>query len=124
MRIRSGDLVDLIEFLSVDDSVRSWGSRTGGSAQPPFDLDHDEHIVRIVAQEGASLDGLAFHTSKGRESQWYGKRGGHPTEYKASADDPIVGIEREGGTFCPRITRVVRLSEARDVAPGSIASFV
>ena len=113
VRIRSGTLIDLIEFVYADGSVRSWGSLTGGSADPPFDLAPDEHIVRLAVRHGDSLDGLAVHTSGGRESPWYGGRGGAPRDFAAAADDPIVALERAPGGFCPSIARVVRLSEAR-----------
>jgi hypothetical protein len=110
--IRNGHLIDLIRFFHADKSVQSWGSETGGSEAPEFALAPDENIVRIVARQGDSLDGLRFYTSHGRESQWYGGHGGTQMEFEASPDDPIVALERGSG-FCPRIVRAIRLSAAR-----------
>ena len=113
VRIRSGALIDWIQFVAADGSTQSWGSETGGCEAPPFDLALDEHIVRVAAQQGDSLDGLRLHTTRGRESQWYGGRGGRPQEFAAPPGDPIVALERAPHDFCPRIARAVRLSEAR-----------
>ena len=113
VRIRSGTLIDWIQFVAVDGSTQSWGSERGGSEAPPFDLAPDEHIVRVAAQQGDSLDGLRIYTTRGRESQWYGGRGGRPQEFAAPPGDPIVALERVPHGFCSRIARAVRLSEAR-----------
>lgn len=106
VRIRSGKLVDLVAFVMADGQTKRWGSSSGGEEDTPFDLDRDEHIVSIVTQQGDSLDGLMFHTSKGRKSPWYGWKGGSPQVFTASAGNIIVGIRRSAGGFCPRIDGV------------------
>jgi hypothetical protein len=110
VRIRSGALIDRIEFVMIDGRVQGWGSTSGGAARTPFDLAPDEHIVQLVTQQGDSLDGLQIHTSKGRRSQWYGGRGGSQRVFAASAGNPIVSIVREPSGFCPRIAGVRLLS--------------
>ena len=47
---RTGALVDRIEFLLADGSVRGWGSTTGGTARDPFVLDDDEFLTGIEAR--------------------------------------------------------------------------
>ena len=110
MKVRSGDLIDLLEFVMADGSVKNGGFSTqGGQEQPPFDLGPDEHIVRLEVKQGIYLDGLRIHTSKGRESQWYGGGGGEETEYVGSVENPIVGFERSNEAVCPKISRIERL---------------
>ena len=109
MKVRSGDLIDLLEFVMADGSVKNGGFSTqGGQEQPPFDLGPDEHIVRLEVKQGIYLDGLRIHTSKGRESQWYGGQEGATEEFSGSAEDPIVGFERRGDGCCTRIVGVRR----------------
>lgn len=105
VKIRSGTLIDQIEFVMADGQVHTWGG-SGGNSQSPFELAPDEHIVKLVTRQGDSLDGLSLHTSKGRDSPWFGGRGGNPHTYEADADNPIIAIERDVSGFCPRIRRV------------------
>ncbi len=105
VKIQCGTLIDQIEFAMADGQVHTWGT-SGGSSRSPFDLAPDEHIVKLVTMQGDSLDGLSLHTSKGRDSPWFGGRGGSRCTYEADADNPIVAIERERSGFCPRIRRV------------------
>jgi hypothetical protein len=114
IRVRSGELLDLLEFVMADGTIENGGHYTDGGMQRPwFDLGPDEHIVRIEARQRAeSLVGLRIHTSKGRESEWYGGIDGDAEEFVGSAEDPIVGFGREAGRFCPRLTRVQRLRES------------
>ena len=119
VRVRSGGLIDSLEFVMADGAVRNGGyASPGGQPQPTFDLEPDEHVVRLeTKQEGANLVGLRIHTSKGRESQWYGGQDGTAEEFSGSAEDPIVGFERAADGFCTKIVRVRRLQDAESAAP-------
>ena len=118
VRARVGDLIDLLEFAMGDGSVANGGHpSSGGTAAPALTLDADEHIVQMeVGQmEGGSLQRVSLVTSKGRKADFGGGRSGgaaSPQTYVTTADDPIVGFERGGGGPCPRVTRVVRLSDS------------
>ena len=114
MRVRAGDLIDLLELAMADGSADNGGfASTGGKPADPFPLAPDEHLVRIEAMQDGALRGVRLHTSKGRESQWYGRQAGERVEFAGSAEDPIVGIERAETGDCPKIAAVTRL---RDVA--------
>jgi hypothetical protein len=112
VKVRAGALIDQIQFVMADKQIHTWGSN-GGESQPAFDLALDEHIVKIVAMQGDTLDGFCVHTSKGRESPWYGGRGGRRDNYEATADNPIIAIERASTGFCPRIASVRFLKDVR-----------
>ena len=111
VRVRSGALVDLLEFVMADGIVENGGHQVNtGRLQPTFTLEPDEHIIKLeTKQQDANLVGLRIHTSKGRESQWYGGQDGATEEFSGSAEDPIVGFERRGDGCCPRIVGVRRL---------------
>ncbi len=50
VRVRAGDLIDLVEFAMADGTVVNGGfTSSGGRAQAPFDLAADEVIVRLEA---------------------------------------------------------------------------
>ena len=105
--------MDLLEFVMADGAVRNGGHHSEtGQPQPTFDLEPDEHIVRLeTKQQDANLFGLRIHTSKGRESPWYGGQDGATEEFSGSAEDPIVGFERRGDGCCPRIIGIQRLRD-------------
>ena len=120
VRIRFGDLIDSIEFVLVDGSVQTDGySVAGGREQPTFDLDQDEHIVKIECEQedddpAGTLFGLQLFTSSGRISPWYGGRQGARRIFEGSEENPIIGIERGGpGGFCPKIVRVYFFNDTR-----------
>jgi hypothetical protein len=115
VRVRAGDLIDLVEFAMADGSVVNGGyTSAGGRAQPPFELAADETIVRIEAgQTRDALEGLRVRTSKGRESPWFGKQyGAEVKAFAAEADNPIVGFDRAMVGTCPPIVGVRLLDEA------------
>ncbi len=114
VRVRAGDLIDLLEFAMADGSVVNGGyAATGGRAQAPFDLGADEAIVRLEAGQGAALEGFRVRTSKGRESPWFGKQYGADVKaFAGDADNPIVGFERGMAGVCPPIVGVRLLDEA------------
>jgi hypothetical protein len=105
----------------ADGTVNDGGySSNGGIASRSFNLDPDEHIVKIEAIQGDRLNGLRVFTSAGRESEWFGRlfdgQGGRIVEhFSASAENPIVGFERNvhgaWGITCPQIIRVQKLND-------------
>ena len=112
MRIRSGDAVDSVEFVMADGTVENGGYYAfGGNQQPTFELEADEYIVRIEARQKDRLNGLKIYTSHGRASEMYGRAEGDMEAYKGTAENPIVGIQRDGPFDCPRIVSVRRLSD-------------
>ena len=115
----------MLEFIMADGAVHYGGFKSdSGQQQPSFILEPDEHLVKIVARQGDFLSGLQFHTSKGRESIWYGGPGGTVEEFTGSSEDPIVSFERNEGGFCPKLKRVVRLQESRDVSKDSPSASI
>ena len=121
MRVRAGDLVDLVQLITFDGSSNDGGySSDGGQLQPAFVLEPGERLVRVEAAQSEALHGLRLVTSTGRESPWYGNSArGTVQVFEGSAENPIVGIERSAGRLCPRIARAVRLDgsavEPKDV---------
>ncbi len=97
----------------ADGSVVNGGyASSGGRAQLPFDLAADETIVEIEAGQGKALEGLRLHTSKGRESPWYGKKVGAAVKvFSTDAGNPIVGFNRGMVGACPEIVGVRLLDE-------------
>lgn len=77
IRVRSGNLVDGIEFEYADSSRLSYGG--SGGEEAVFALDYDgrgEFLSRIQVRCGDYVDAIRFLTSTGRESPWFGGRGG------------------------------------------------
>lgn len=115
IRVRSGSLVDHIEFVMADGNVKTGGYvPPGGNRAPPFGLDPvfvldpEEHVIRIEMSQGEMLSAIKIFTSKGKETQWYGTKiqKGRLKVFAASAENPIVSFERDSGRVCPRITKV------------------
>ena len=97
----------------ADGSIKNGGFFSNvGAEQPVFDLEPDEHIVRLETKQGPNLSGLRIHTSKGRESLWYGGSNGESEDFLGSADDPIVGFARAAEAYFPKIIKIQRLQEA------------
>ena len=124
MRVRAGDLVDLVQLVKEDGSTNDGGySSDGGQLQPAFVLEPGERLVRIEAAQSEALHGLRLVTSTGRESPWYGNSArGTVQVFEGSAENPIVGIERGAGGICPRIVRVIRLATPEQISPDQQAS--
>ncbi len=120
VRARVGDGIDLLEFVMADGAVGNGGHpSTGGTAAPALSLGPDEHIVQMEVSQGATLDRVTVVTSKGRKADWQGRLasgGASPATYVTSAENPIVGFERGGGGPCPRVNRVLRLSDSAAAA--------
>ena len=69
VKIRSGKLIDLIEFVMADGKTKSWGSQTGGTEAIPFDLAHDELIVGVLSkilEAVLNLSDMRCHPVHGR----------------------------------------------------------
>ena len=133
IRVRSGNLVDYVEFMMADGSLKNGGYIPAGGNQAPsfgldpvFILDPEENIVRIEVMQGDRLAGLKFYTSRGKESPWFGTKKGRRKVFPASAENPIVAIERDGGGISPRISKVQRLDgsvmEPKDPEPRARAA--
>ena len=87
----TGLYVDSITFRLSDGSHHFYGGN-GGSQQPPFDLDKDEHIVELRCREGDALDQVQFVTSSGRTSQQYGGHGGQAIVRTLPGSEPVAGL--------------------------------
>ncbi len=114
--MRSGSLVDAVQFIMADGTVKDGGYVTsGGDSSPSFGLDPvftlspDEHIKKIEVAQQDRLAGIRIVSTKGKVSQWYGTKRGERKTFIASTDNPIVGIEREAGGVCTRVLRALRL---------------
>ncbi len=108
--------MDIVQFVMADGTVKSGGyATTGGDANPSFgldpvfDLSPDEHILKIEVFQQDRLAGLRIVSTKGRVSPWYGTQRGERKTFVASANNPIVSIEREVGQISSRIVRAQRL---------------
>lgn len=97
VRVKSGDLVDFVEFHYKEGAPLITGGGKG-NAQPDFQLEQDEAIVEVRGGQGGLLDGIEFVTSKGRSSQRYGGKGGDGFAVKAGDGKMIVGLDRGTGT--------------------------
>jgi len=115
IHVRSGALIDKIEIHYRDGTSIARGTN-GGGPRPPFVLQEGEKLVKIQTRQGDSLDGCQFFTDAGRSSQWYGGHGGSPSSFLASAQDPIIDIQRASTGCCPRITGIVRVSDRQHKA--------
>ena len=73
--VRTGDLVDRVEFHFSDGTVRSHGGR-GGHLREPFVLNTGEYITGIAGRAGDSLDSISFRTSEGRQHTFAGRLNG------------------------------------------------
>ena len=103
-------MIYMLEFIKADGSISDGGYvAEGGQIQEVFALEPDERIVRVEADQSETLYGLRIHTSKGRESPWYGSHNGVPQEFAGSAEDPIVGFQRGAEGVCPKLVTMQRL---------------
>lgn len=108
VEMRTGDLVDLIEFHYSNGTKESVGAM-GGVAQSPFLLNEDEFITAIHGRHGDSLDGIQFETNAGRKSQFYGNpKGGRAFSMSASGGAQIWSVKRGmGWKHCGKISKLV-----------------
>ena len=102
IHMRTGDLVDQVQFEYRSGLSRTWG-RGGGGGRPSFHLQDDEYLYSIeYCQNNTNLFGICFETNKGRKSQWYGNRSRSSSTLHAAAGQMFVGLKRGGG-FCEKI---------------------
>lgn len=97
IKIRSGDMVDFVDFHYTNGDILTTGGGKG-NAQEPFLLEPGEAIVEIRGGQGGLLDRIQFVTSNGRSSQSYGGQGGDAFTFKSEPGMMIVGLERSDGT--------------------------
>jgi len=96
IQVRSGDLVDFVEFhYTRGEALITGGGQ--GNEQEPFLLGPGEVVVEVKGGQGGLLDGIEFITNKGRSSKAYGGSGGDPFNFKAGPGMMIVGLERNEG---------------------------
>lgn len=118
----AGILTEMIVFEYSNRKSRSFGVQSdltsdGVHTVPNFVLEEGEVIIGIdgTIREWAThlgrslLGGFRIHTSRGRYSPYMGnenyrERGRY--EVTTTADNPIVGIIRGSGDFCPAIVAV------------------
>ena len=77
IRIRSGTLIDSIQFVYWNGQTSGSYGGTGGSPAT-IDLSPGESIIVIVGQSGSLVDRLTFVTNFGRVFGPYGGSGGSP----------------------------------------------
>lgn len=75
VRVKTGDLVDRVEFHYADGKVSAHGGH-GGRWCPDFILGVGEFITDISGQVGDSLDAISFVTNHGREARFAGRLNG------------------------------------------------
>jgi len=97
IEVRSGDLVDFVNFHFTNGEKLVTGGGEGNE-QEPFVLQPGEAIVEVKGGQGGLLDRIEFVTNKGRSSASYGGQGGDPFTMKAASGMVIVGLERSDGT--------------------------
>ena len=99
-------------FIMADGTSKNGGFVSNTVLEyPVFNLEPDEHIVRLETKQGPSLSGLRIHTSKGRESLWYGGSDGESEDFRGSTDDPIVGFARAAEANSQKIIMIQRLRD-------------
>ena len=101
IHMRTGDLVDQVQFEYRSGKFSTWG-RDGGGKKPSFHLHDDEYLESIEYHQDGYLHAICFCTNKGRKSQWYGNRRRSFSTLHAAAGQMIVGLKRGGG-FCAKI---------------------
>ena len=100
--MRTGDLVDQVQFEYRSGLSRTWG-RGGGGGRPSFHLQDDEYLCSIeYCQSKTNLIGICFETNKARKSQWYGNRSRSSSTLHLAAGQMIVGLKRGNG-YCEKI---------------------
>ena len=81
--VRTGDLVDRIEFHYSDGSLRAHGGR-GGVWRRPLMLEPGEFITVVSGRKGDSLDSIEFSTSRGVTRGFSGILNGGQDEFVES----------------------------------------
>ncbi|CAK9106579.1 unnamed protein product, partial [Durusdinium trenchii] len=93
IHVRSGALIDFIEFAFTTGEPLKIGEGKGDE-QEPFTLEPGEVITEIHGGQGALLDRVQFVTSLGRTSSAYGGTGGENFTFKVTEGKMITGLDR------------------------------
>ena len=82
IKMRSGDLIDSIQFIFTDGSNQHELPAMGGTGGKPgeFIIPQGEIIQKIIVKHSKYLSGLQFITNTGRTSQMFGKGAGQRSE--------------------------------------------
>ena len=82
IKMRSGDLIDSIQFVFNDGVQQYELPAMGGTGGKPgeFVLSQGETIQKIIVKHSKFLSGLQFVTNTGRTSQMFGKGAGQRSE--------------------------------------------
>ena len=82
IKIRSGDLIDSIQFIFTDGANEHTLPAMGGTGGKPgeFIIPQGEFIQKIIVKHSKFLSGLQFVTNTGRTSQMFGKGAGTQSE--------------------------------------------
>lgn len=103
VRVKTGALVDLVEFHHYNGHIERAGQE-GGNWQTPFQLAPNEYITIVEGRAGAQLDAISFSTNLGRSSAVYGNmQGGAPFRLQAPTNMQVTGVNRATGN-CSRLT--------------------
>ncbi|CAK9106577.1 unnamed protein product, partial [Durusdinium trenchii] len=104
IHVRSGALIDFIEFAFTTGEPLKIGEGKGDE-QEPFTLEPGEVITEIHGGQGALLDRVQFVTSLGRTSSAYGGTGGENFTFKVTEGKMITGLDRAVG-LAGKITNI------------------
>ena len=94
IEVRTGLLVDRLEFWFSDGSLESYGG-DGGSPRQTFWLRPGECIDGVSGRTGEALDQFQFRTNTGRRSPLYGGYGGQAFDFSCRSFGATEGQQRE-----------------------------
>ncbi|KAF8215431.1 hypothetical protein K438DRAFT_1955410 [Mycena galopus ATCC 62051] len=117
--VRSGSIVDGLQFQFSDGTLTPWRGGQGGVRQE-FALQDKEDITQIlVCSNGTVIQKLSFITSKGRQSIWFGIDGQHPDvwEFEGKA---LAGFSGATGQYVNGLQAL--WSERQSTMPRAIMS--
>ena len=96
IKVRSGALIDFIEFHYTAGDALSVGEGQGNE-QEAFILEPGEVITELHGGQGGLLDRVQFGTNRGRLSTAYGGTGGENFTFKVTEGKMIIGLDRAVG---------------------------
>ena len=92
IEVYAGSVVHQTRWVFADGRALCYG-RKGGDAQPPCHLHGGEYIVAVDVRNGErSCEAIRFTTNRGRQSPFYGGRGGSPKSFQAPPGRQIRGL--------------------------------
>lgn len=110
VKVRSGQYIDSIQLKihnGIFEEQRDPIGGSGGTDQPPLNLDPDEYIISLSGTSGTNVDSLAIHTNKGKVLQC-GGGGGEPFGYPQFNGHEICGFFGRAGSLIDAIGVVYR----------------